>query len=864
MIELRTLGTISVHMTGGREPRALLPQGKRVALLLYLALERPRTFHRREVLLGLFWPDSTPERARRALNQSIYVLRRALGADAIEARGYEELGIAAGAVTCDALEFERALAEGRTADALSLYGGRLLDGFDAEGAAGFERWLEEERGRYRDAAVSAALAHAAALEDAGEVVEAAYWTRRACSWAEFDERVLRELLLRLDRAGDRAGALREYATFVASLEAELGLDPEDETAALAERLRERTAHRAAVTPPVPAVTPPQSAAAALPSSAAPLPAAPPSAAAPSPAAPDRERRVQRRWGRYAAAAALSAVVLWAGVGRWDVVPRGISSAEVPQRPRVLVAALSNQTGDSALDALGRLAADWIAQGLTRSALVEAVPVAAVLRAERALIAELGPELAPAVALRLARENGAGLVVHGGIFRSGDSATVTVQLRDTTGRVLRAITGIGLRASDPLPGLRRLREQMIGAVATAVDARFSGWSDAASQPPSLQAYQLYAEGLAAYLRMDWLEATTRFRRAAQLDSAFTAPLVWALRAHWNAGQYAATDSIIARILPLRDRMEPWDRAIFGYFHADARGDPPGTYHALQRVVAISPGSEWVYHLGVAALYTNRPREAIQHLRAVDPERGWLKDWRPYWPVLLEAYHNGGQFAGELQAIADMERARGAAAPAARLRALAALGRVPEAVQLHRQLLAERGQDWRAARRAIALARELKAHGSPDHASALLEATLVWFDRIADDTETPMHAGTRALLLYELGSHDAARALLEAGAAERRTWENMGHLGLTAAATGDTATALAAERWFQEQHKRTHYGEDTVWRAGIMARLGYTARALQLLQQAYDEGLNQSLSLHVHPALAPLWGVARFEARMRPAG
>ena len=48
------------------------------ALLAYLAAEADRP-HRREALVGMLWPDSSEQVARRNLSQALFNLRHAIG-----------------------------------------------------------------------------------------------------------------------------------------------------------------------------------------------------------------------------------------------------------------------------------------------------------------------------------------------------------------------------------------------------------------------------------------------------------------------------------------------------------------------------------------------------------------------------------------------------------------------------------------------------------------------------------------------------------------------------------------------------------------------------------------------------------------
>ncbi len=111
-IALQTLGSLDLRTDDGRELTSLLAQPKRFAVLTYLAVATPRGFHRRDTLLGVFWPDVSQTRARGALRQALHFVRQTLGADIVVSRGTEEVGLSFNDVRCDAVEFETHLNDG--------------------------------------------------------------------------------------------------------------------------------------------------------------------------------------------------------------------------------------------------------------------------------------------------------------------------------------------------------------------------------------------------------------------------------------------------------------------------------------------------------------------------------------------------------------------------------------------------------------------------------------------------------------------------------------------------------------------------------------------------------------------------------
>src|SRR2546422_55053 len=247
MIELRMLGRLSLTAAEGREVRTLLGQPRRFALLAYLAAATPPGFHRRDSLVALFWPELDQEHARAALRQALRVLRAALGAGAVVSRGDEEVGLDVDRVWCDVAAFDRAVDGGALREALELYRGPLLEGFFISDGPEFERCLERERARLREAAARAAQGLIEQCESRGNLTTATHWARRAVELAPNDEALVRRLISVLDHHGDRASALQAYQAFAQRLAAEYEAEPAAETQALVAAVRAR----ARGTPPVP-------------------------------------------------------------------------------------------------------------------------------------------------------------------------------------------------------------------------------------------------------------------------------------------------------------------------------------------------------------------------------------------------------------------------------------------------------------------------------------------------------------------------------------------------------------------------------------------------------------------------------------
>lgn len=237
-MRLQVLGTLDV-VDGDGVQLPILAQPKRLAVLLYLALARPRGKHRRDTLLAMFWPELDRERARTALNKSVHHLRSVLGAEVVIRPGAQRLGVDEVFVESDAARFESAIGVD-PALALELYRGELLPGFNVSDAPEFERWLDQERARLHQAAVGAAWSLAESAEVGGDAAGAERWGRRAVALDPLSESATRRLMGLLGPAGNRAGAVRAFRELRTRLSRELGLEPSPQTMALLAELSATT------------------------------------------------------------------------------------------------------------------------------------------------------------------------------------------------------------------------------------------------------------------------------------------------------------------------------------------------------------------------------------------------------------------------------------------------------------------------------------------------------------------------------------------------------------------------------------------------------------------------------------------------
>ncbi len=242
IIHLRLLGGVYLSvLESGREQLIQMPP-KPAALLAYLAVAgADGRALRRDTLLALFWPELPDARARAALRQVLFRVRRILGAEALRAdRG--SVALAPGALLCDVIAFEGHLAAGDPVAALELYRGDLLAGFYVDGMSEeLEAWIEGERARLKRRAFQASWSAADEAERCHDASAAATWARRVVALVPDDEIAARRYIELLDRCGDRAGALRAADELARRMAEEFGSEPSVETQELVAAIRNRGA-----------------------------------------------------------------------------------------------------------------------------------------------------------------------------------------------------------------------------------------------------------------------------------------------------------------------------------------------------------------------------------------------------------------------------------------------------------------------------------------------------------------------------------------------------------------------------------------------------------------------------------------------
>jgi predicted ATPase/DNA-binding SARP family transcriptional activator len=210
-------------------------QRRRLVLLAALAAAGQKGMSR-DAVVGLLWPEVDEARARAALSQSLYALKRDTGVDEL-VLGHDVLTLNSSIVWSDVADFEAAIARGDPETAANLYSGQFLAGIFISEAVDFEHWLDGIRLRLSQVAEKALEDLAMDAEGRRDFAAASNWWRRLVDIDALKARAVLGLMDALVARGDRAEALRTAERYAQRVREDLDGEPNAAIMAYASSLR---------------------------------------------------------------------------------------------------------------------------------------------------------------------------------------------------------------------------------------------------------------------------------------------------------------------------------------------------------------------------------------------------------------------------------------------------------------------------------------------------------------------------------------------------------------------------------------------------------------------------------------------------
>ncbi|MBA3646153.1 MAG: protein kinase [Gemmatimonadaceae bacterium] len=311
--------------------------------------------------------------------------------------------------------------------------------------------------------------------------------------------------------------------------------------------------------------------------------------------------------------------------------------------RVIVAPFTNDTGNPKLASLGSMAADWLAQGLSRAGGLEVVDARTAMVTGDVVDKTPWPFRSRDRGKAIAEETGSGILISGTIYQDGDSLRISAKMTDVlSGKVLLVLTPISGPAAAPTKILDALTKRAVANIVQARDPDRVFALGEYSEIPSVEAYDELLKGIEGYFRGD-TSGYAHLEKAIAIDSSYPTPVVFLAFSRLYRGDFAIAKKLLARAETLRNVMAPADRAMTDHLEALMRADGSAALAAAQQFMAVTPGSqESPLLLASVALSISRPHTALAALEHVDPDRGLNLAGPFYWTYEAGAYIALGKF------------------------------------------------------------------------------------------------------------------------------------------------------------------------------------------------------------------------------
>ncbi len=597
MIWFKALGGTVLYDATGSLVGGAARQRRTIGLLAALTVAGDAGMTR-DKLVGLFWPDYAPSKARHSLTQALYAARKALSCDGLFDVS-EDIRLNFDCIESDVRAFERKIRADDDEGASALYRGPFLDGFYLASPE-FDMWLSHERVRLEDLAVGAIGRVVERLERAESWASAIENARRLTAMRPSDAGFAMSLMRVLARSGDRPAAIAYAQTYAAIIREQHETEPDHAVIELSEQLRQWSGTPLAQSRSVEFVVPVAVEPVLLPATTlrvrAPL---------------DVTR--QRGARPMVLLAAMIMLIAVFATGALFLIRRNHTTEVIrPLQQRLIIAPFRVAAADPALQYLSDGLIELLSTRLADDSLDRSMDAGPLIRAWRkaGVTAPLGMTVDTIV--EVARRLGAERVIVGSVVgtpqRTILSASV-IAVRSGKATMHASVEG----SADTLTGL-------VDQLARKLLLSQAG-EDQLSQRTtiSLPALRAYVAGTSAYAVGDYAVAEERYTRALTVDSTFALAALKLAMSAARLADFAAERTALDRAWHFRSDLGRRDDA---YLHALLGAQYPAlsgirdSRIAWNEAARLNPERPEVWFgLAAATLQTESPSDFVVERDAI---------------------------------------------------------------------------------------------------------------------------------------------------------------------------------------------------------------------------------------------------------
>jgi len=326
--------------------------------------------------------------------------------------------------------------------------------------------------------------------------------------------------------------------------------------------------------------------------------------------PFTSREITVKFNLKKLAVPLSALIVLAAAAviLWKFFPHKKAPAAPKIENSIAVVSFKNQTGDPVYDYLQDAIPNLLITNLENTGLfyvatwerMQDILKQMGVKPTRTIDSDLGFELC--------RREGIKAIAIGSFTKAGDVFRTDVKVLDAeTKRLLKSanIKGTGANSilDSQIDAISREISLGLGIEKARVEAAPLKVKDITTQ--SLQAYDYFLKGKAAYNLVNWEEAKKNLTKALEIDPSFAMAYVYLAWANHNTGDVKARNETIEKAMAFSDKTSQKDRLYLEAGYAlFIQQDYDKHYALLKELVQKYPDEKWAFHYLGDFLWLNR--------------------------------------------------------------------------------------------------------------------------------------------------------------------------------------------------------------------------------------------------------------------
>lgn len=505
--------------------------------------------------------------------------------------------------------------------------------------------------------------------------------------------------------------------------------------------------------------------------------------------------------------------------------------------KILITLFDNQTNDSSMDLLGHMILESMIQKFMEFGKGEMVPATTAVQISKTL-QNRSKDLEKMNFLKeLTKETDAGIVVTGSFYKDGEKKLLFhASITDLATQKL-------VYAIEPLTRLRGARSEMIntlvqrvlGALAIYYDSRFINLG--AFKSPTFDAYREGMKGFKIFNK-DYLQGIRHLERAAELDPDFIIARLVIVSMYFALGQYEKGDRFWKSLKLKPVKFTFLERIMVEALEAWSKGNWSRCLKLAEQVNKYLPTESWVaFATAIFSVVSNRPGQAAAIYEKVG--EAFFTTGHISFTFLTSAYHMLGEYEKELKVAREGRKWHPGRLQMLtyEVRALAALGSIEQLHGVLDQSMSIASREGTPGEVMVMAATELREHKHMNAYREIAGKAVAWYE--SKQREEPISEYQRykyGLALYVAEQWEKTESIFKKLAAGTPDdVELKGILGAIFARKGDRRAGERIMAELNQMDRPYIFGEHTFWQARIAALLGEKEQAIQLLREAFSQGL-----------------------------